>query len=460
MGVVRNLGDLLDPSKSCTKCIKARETALKLVDVGIESANPYSAVARYISVRSDGRVDIGGKVYDVRRVFVVGFGKAAYSMARAVEDKLSDMIDSGVISVPHTIADRCKLRRIKVIGSGHPLPNENSIRAACEILDLVSEAREGDLVIVLISGGGSALFEKPVDNVSLNDMIETTKLLLKCGATINEINTVRKHLSLVKGGKLAKYAYPARVVSLIISDVVGDDLSTIASGPTAPDNTTFHDAYNVLVKYGIWDKLPESVREYISRGLKGLEEETVKPGDPVFTKVRNIIVASNIDSLVKMRFEAEKMGYNAVIVTSMIQGEAREVGKVIASIALEVKRSNMPIPKPAVLLFGGETTVTVRGSGVGGRNQELALSASTLITGEHGVAVVSVGSDGIDGVTDVAGGIVDAHSLERAEKAGLKVDEILGNNDSYRFFKTLGDYVYTGPTGTNVNDLIVVVVEK
>ena len=459
MTIVKNTQELLIPDKACPKCVKAREVVVKLIETGIASANPYDAVVRHLK-RHDNNIIINGRVYHARRVFVIGFGKAACNMAKAVEDVLSDRIDKGVISVPKPIAEKCKLKRIKVIGSGHPLPDKDSIRAASEAIELASQAGEEDLVLVLISGGGSALFEKPVEGITLEDMIETTRLLLKCGATINEINAVRKHLSQVKGGKLARYAYPARVVSLIISDVVGDDLSTIASGPTAPDHTTFKDAYNVLVKYKIWEEVPEPVRQHILRGLKGLEEETVKPEDKIFTKVENKIIASNIVALKRMKETAEKLGYNPIIITSLIQGEAREVGKVIASIALEVKKNDTPVPKPAVLLLGGETTVTVRGKGKGGRNQELALSASTLISGEHGIAIASIGSDGIDGVTDVAGGIVDAHSLTRAEEKGLNIDKILEENDSYTYFKELEDYIYTGPTGTNINDIIIAVVEK
>ncbi len=459
-GIIKNYSDLLDESKACRECLEAREVVLRLVDVGIKSADPYTAVARHLKVTSESDVVVAGDVFRPRSIYVVGFGKAACAMAKAVEDVLGDRITAGVVSVPKAVAEKCKLSRVEVVGAGHPLPDEGSIRAAERALEIVSEAGEDDLVIVLVSGGGSALFEKPADDISLSDLVKTTELLLKCGATIHEINTVRKHISLVKGGKLAKAAYPAKVVSLIISDVVGDDLGTIASGPTAPDKTTFSDAYRVLRKYGIWDSVPESVRRYIERGLKGLEPETVKPGDPVFEKVRNVIVASNIEALTEMKSVAEKLGYNAIVLTHMLQGEAREVGRVVASIALSAKRSGVPIKPPAVILLGGETTVTVRGSGKGGRNQELVLSAAQDISGNHGIAIASVGTDGIDGVTDAAGAIADAHTVERAQSIGLDPHEYLMNNDSHTFFKKLGDCIYTGPTGTNVNDIIVIAVTK
>ncbi len=459
MVFIKNQRELLDEAKACNLCLRARETLVRLIEAGIKSADPYEAVRKHLSVRN-GKVVVDGVEYEAENIYVVGFGKASGNMARAAEDILGDLITEGIVSTHQAIADRFRLKRIKVIGAGHPIPNENSVKAATEIIELLKKAGEKDLVIVLISGGGSALLEKPADDITLDDLMKTTKLLLRCGATINEINAVRKHISLVKGGKLARYAYPARLVSLIISDVVGDDLSTIASGPTSPDSTTFKDAYNVLVRYGVWNELPETVRNQIKRGLEGLEEETVKPEDPVFKRVRNIIIASNIDALKSMEEEARKLGYNAIILTSLLHGEAREVGKVVASIALEAAKTDHPIPKPAVLLFGGETTVTVKGNGRGGRNQELALSAARVISGEHGVAIASVGSDGIDGATDYAGGIVDAHSIERAKARGLNVDEILDNNDSGRFFTELKDYVYTGATGTNVNDFTIAVVEK
>jgi len=287
----------------------------------------------------------------------------------------------------------------------------------------------------------------------------TTQILLKSGASIEEINTVRKHLSLFKGGWLAKKIFPATTVSLIISDVVGDPIEFIASGPTAPDSTTFLDALEIIRKYGIEEKLPRNVVEILKLGAKGLIEETPKPEDKVFEKVHNRIVASNMASLIAAKKYSEKeLGLNTIILTSRLRGEARHVGAVLASILEEIYYSNYPIRKPATILAGGETTVTVIGSGKGGRNQELALSSSKIIRNLHGVVLASMGTDGIDGVTDVAGGIVDAHSYSRAEKLGLKVDDVLAENDSYTFFEKLKDYIYTGPTGTNVNDIVVGVV--
>jgi len=456
--IIKNFEVLVNAGKSvCSNCLRARRYILECLNVGVKSADPEKAVHRFLKVK-DGTIYVGEFKYRPKRVFVVGCGKASCKMAKAVEDILGDMIEDGVIAVHEKFLEHCMLERIRTIKAQHPIPGPGSLEAGDEILKLVSNASQGDLVITLISGGGSALMEKLAPNISLKDLEELTNQLLKCGATIQEINTVRKHISLIKGGWLAKTAYPADVVSLIISDVVGDPIEFIASGPTAPDTTTFKDAKRILEKYGIWEVLPESIREYIERGLKGLVSETPKPDDPTFKKVRNIIVASNIQSLNAMKDYLESKGVRTIILTSRLTGEARFVGEVLASILVEARKSGNPLKPPLAILAGGETTVTVRGSGVGGRNLELALSAAKIIRGLHGVALASIGSDGIDGITDVAGGIVDGHSWDRGLSLNLDPEQLLLNNDSYTFFKTLEDYIYTGPTGTNVNDLFVGIV--
>ena len=435
---------------------RARKVALTLVLEGIEAADPLVAIKRFFEKEGNELVikKVKGDVY------VVGAGKATGGMAKAVEEVLGDRIKAGIIAVPEELVNDVKLSKIKVLGSTHPKASEKSVRAGKEIVNLVKNASEEDLVIALFSGGGSALVEYPVNGVSIEDIGEVSIALMNAGADIFELNTVRKHLSLFKGGWLAKHASPSSMLCLMISDVVGDRMDTIASGPTVPDPTTFKDALKVLKKYKLYDKAPRSVISYIEKGVKNEVPETPKPGDPIFKRVINRVVASNIISLNSMRRKASELGYNTLILTSMLEGEAREVGKVIAGIAKEVKASGNPIPPPAVILAGGETTVTVRGKGRGGRNQELALSAALTIENLEGIAIASVGSDGRDGPTDAAGAIVDGTTAIIAKKRGLDPYIFLAENNSYEFFKAVGGHVTTGYTGTNVNDLIVIVVEK
>jgi glycerate-2-kinase len=343
--------------------------------------------------------------------------------------------------------------------AGHPIPDEGSINGAKEMLRILSKADERDLVIVLISGGGSALMEYPMEGITLEDLREMNRLLVLSGADIREINTVRKHVSRVKGGRLAEAAYPARVVSLIISDVIGDPLDTIASGPTAPDETTFQDAWEVLRNYSLVEKMPQSVIKVIKDGMEGRIPETPKPGDPIFENVTNMIVANNLKAVQTAEGVLRSLGYNTLVLGSRVQGEARHIGKMLAGLASSIKNEGIPLSPPAALLMGGETTVTVTGDGVGGRNQELVLGAVRQIAGLDGVVVASIGTDGIDGSSEAAGAICDGHTLERALREGLKPEEYLKNNDSYSFFSWLGDAIITGPTLTNVMDLMGVVVE-
>ena len=461
MAFIKNKDELLDSSKSCSKCSRARRTAVELLEEALKAADPYETVKKNITINGE-EIVIAGKRFKPNNIWVLGLGKASIKMALAVEDILGNRISGGVIAAPKTLRDHVEKvpRLMEIIWSSHPIPDEDSVRAGRKLLEYAEQAQKEDLVLVLVSGGGSALAEYLANDIALEDIIEVTRLLLKSGATIQEINAVRKHLSMFKGGWLAKRAYPATLVSLIISDVVGDNLEAIASGPTAPDPTTFNDAYKILKRYGLWEKIPSRPRKYIERGLRGEVPETPKPGDEVFRKVHNNIIASNIVSLKAMEAKARELGYNTLILTSLLQGEARVVGRVLASIALETLMNGYPVKPPAVILSGGETTVTVKGKGKGGRNQELALSAAIDIRGKHGIVIASMGTDGIDGVTDVAGGIVDAHSIERALSLGLDPYQILDSNDSYSFFNKLKDTVYTGATGTNVNDVQVIVVEK
>ncbi len=433
-----------------------REIARAIIDAGIAAVRPEECIRRFLRLEGqilragDARFDLG----EVARIYVVGFGKAAAGMARAVEEILGGRITKGVVITADGY--RVSTERVEVREASHPVPDERSLSAAAELLALVEGAGEGDLVIVLISGGGSALLTAPAEGISLQDLAETNELLLRSGAVIQEINAVRKHLSRAKGGQLARLARPARVISLILSDVVGDPLDSIASGPTVPDPTTFVDAVEVLRRYGIWGQVPKSVRRHLERGAAGEIPETPKPGDPCFARVLNLIVGSGRHAAEAALKKGEELGFRGFILTTTLEGEAREVGRVVAAMARELRRYERPVSPPALLVLAGETTVTVKGRGKGGRNQELALSAALGIEGLRDVVVASVGTDGRDGPTDAAGGVVDGGTAERIRAAGHDPRALLSDNDSYRALGAAGDLLVTGPTGTNVADLVLV----
>jgi glycerate 2-kinase len=441
----------------------ARIIAVTLALEGISAADPVKAVKSFLEVKGDELLLKDGTKIPLRgKVVVVGSGKATGGMAQGVEEVLKDRVTGGVISIPEELVEKYStlLARIKVMGATHPRASRKSVEAGRKIVESVQGLSSGDVVIALFSGGGSALSELPVEGVDIEEIGEFSIELMKAGANITELNTVRKHLSRFKGGWLAKHSSPATVVCLMVSDVVGDRMDIIASGPTVPDPTTYQDAVGVVKKYGLWDKAPPSIKKVLTDGLNGILPETPKPGDPIFEKVYNRVVASNIISLSAMAKKAMEMGYNTLILTSLLEGEAREVGRVLASISKEVLKTGNPVGIPAVILAGGETTVTVRGRGQGGRNQELALSAAIALRGIERVALASIGSDGRDGPTDVAGAVVDGYTYQKAIEAGIRPEDYLENNDSYTFFEKVGGHIKTGYTGTNVNDLIVVVVER
>ena len=298
----------------------------------------------------------------------------------------------------------------------------------------------------------------PYDGLTLEDKQDTIKILLSCGATIHEINTIRKHISKIKGGRLAQAVYPATLITLMLSDVVGDDLDVIASGPTVPDSSSFYDCMNIFLKYSIIEKIPKNILNHIESGISGEIDDTPKPLDPVFEKTYNLIIGSNIESLTAAKKKAESLGYNVILLSSMIEGETRFIAQVHGAIAREIIKTGNPLPLPACILSGGETTVTISGNGLGGRNQEFALSASLDISGKENIVILSGGTDGIDGPTDAAGAFSDTFTLKRAKEMGLNPYRFLANNDSYHFFQKLGDLFITGPTNTNVMDLRIVLV--
>ena len=434
---------------------RLRKQALAIFKAGLRAADPGAAVAARLKLEDFSQY---------RNVYVVGAGKAGVSMARAAERVLGRRITRGLLNVKYGHTGR--LRRIELNECGHPVPDQNGVEGARRIAEIAAGAGAEDLVLCLISGGASALLPLPADPVTLDEKQETTKLLLACGAVIHEINAVRKHISRIKGGQLARLASPAAVLSLLLSDVIGDDLDVIGSGPTAPDASTFARAQAILEKYRIWDRVPSSVRERIDRGVhcgihRGIHRgihgdipETPKPDDPVFAQVRNVVVGSNRLAVSRAAAAARQLGFRTLVLSTFVEGETRDIGRMHAAIAKEIVASGRPLKPPACVITGGETTVTLRGDGLGGRNQEFVLAAAIDIAGLPNVVILSAGTDGSDGPTDAAGAIADGRTLLRNPCAA----EFLARNDSYHYFEGLSDLIVTGPTHTNVMDVRVVLV--
>jgi len=435
-----------------------RKAARGIFDAAVRAVDPAEAIRRHL-VRDGERLAIGGERVDlgaVREIVVVGLGKAGAPMAAAVEEILGARIARGVVVTKYGHVQPTRV--IRIHEAGHPVPDDAGMAGARAVLDHVKGLDAGDLVLVLISGGGSALTPAPVDGVTLAEKQSLTKALLACGADIREMNTLRKHISRLKGGQLARAAAPARVFTLILSDIVGDPLDAIASGPTVPDPTTYADALAILDKYRIREEIPSSIRTHLEAGATGKVSETPKPEDPLFGRVKSVMVASNIQALEAARAEAERLGFRAIILSSFIEGETREIARMHAALALEVRASGHPARPPVCLITGGETTVTLRGTGKGGRNQEFALASALDIAGLPDVVVFSAGTDGTDGPTDAAGALADGDTVKRALGLGLTPRAALDGNDAYPFFERLGDLVITGPTRTNVMDVRLVLV--
>ncbi|MBN1495827.1 MAG: glycerate kinase [Spirochaetes bacterium] len=442
---------------------QARDDVRAILAASIAAVDPASAVASHLCIEnerlllySDDRMVHGVDFSMVDRIFVVGAGKATASMALAVERMLGDWIDAGCISVKDGYTE--SLSKIECIEASHPVPDERGMAGARKILDLLRQAGERDLVISLISGGASALMPLPPEQITLDEKRATTSILLKCGAAIDEINTVRKHLSLVKGGNLARAAKGATVINLMMSDVVGDYIDVIGSGPFTPDRSTFKDALGVLENYGIESAMPSSVADRIRAGAGGALEENPKAGDPSFSKVFNVIIASNIIALKAAQRKATELGCRSIILSSMIEGDTRDAALWHSRIAREIRASSNPAPPPACIISGGETTVAVRGDGLGGRNMEFALHAAQFIDGLDGCTIASIGTDGTDGPTDAAGAIIDGRTAEKAREKGLDIQDYIARNDSYHFHEKLGGLIITGPTNTNVMDVRIILV--
>lgn len=458
-----------------------RATILDIFSAALRAVDPSRAVRTALS-RTGETLSVGGYDYrldDLDRIIVVGAGKAGAPMAAAVNEIVGGRIAAGAVTVkyghdaaaggwrlrfgrggePGAVADRAETGPIAIAEAGHPVPDAAGLAGAERMAAALTGLTERDLVIVLLSGGGSALLPLPAPGIALADYRALTALLLRCGADITEINTVRKHCSRLQGGQLARLAAPARVVALILSDVVGAPLDAIASGPTAPDPSTFADAWGVLARHGLTEEIPESVRAHLAAGVRGELPDTPKPGDPLFERVHNIIIGDNAIAGRAAVSQAARHGLNSLLLTTFIQGEAREVGRALAGLTQGVAWGQSDCAAPACLILGGETTVTVRGRGVGGRNQELALAAALALDVQPlppgiRVAVASLGTDGSDGPTDAAGGLAAADTLARARRLGLDARAALADNDSYHLLGALGDLILSGPTQTNVNDLM------
>jgi glycerate-2-kinase len=419
---------------------KKRRDILDILTVALESVNPYNVVKQ---VFKNGNIIVNEasfNISDFKNIYVISFGKASYGMVRAVCDVIH--VTQGVIitndSSVRTISDK-----IDVIIGGHPLPNKGSIKGADKIIEVVKQCTEKDLLLVLISGGGSALLCKP--RVSLEDLQETTNLLLESGADINEINTIRKHLSTIKGGQLAQLT-KGKVISLIISDIVDDPIEFISSGPTYPDSTTFSDSKNILEKYHLWDKLPIKVKTILDNGIDRKISETPKNDDPIFNNVHNFVVANNEIACVAAINKAKRLGYEAKLLSTSLTGEAKNISDMLLD---KVKNH---YKYKSIFISGGETTVTIKGKGKGGRNQELVLGGVKRIA-HSDIVFASFATDGIDGKSDAAGAIADGFSFSRAINKELNPKKYLEENNSYEFFSRLNDLLITGPTGTNVMDI-------
>lgn len=434
-----------------------REGIQAVQRAALAAVEPGAAVRRHLRLEGS-CLSVAGQAVDLAlfdRIWVMAAGKAGPAMAAAAADILGERLAGGLVVTRAGDGVRAShAGPLEMLEAGHPIPDERGVRAARRLVGLLSGLSPRDLVLVLLSGGASALTTLPAAGLSLADLQATTSLLLACGATIAELNTLRKHLCLLKGGDLARRAAPARVVALILSDVVGDPLDVIASGPTAPDTTTFADAWAVIERYGLESRLPGPVSEHLREGFAGRLADTPKPGDACFARVQNCIVGSNRLAAEAAVQAASAAGFHDLLLSTFVEGEARQVGRVAAALARELVSYDRPARRPACLVWGGETTVTVTGQGKGGRNQEMALAAALAMEGLPGVLLVALATDGTDGPTGAAGAVATGDTAGRARALGLDPAAYLRDNNAYPFFESLGDLLVTGPTGTNVNDLL------
>ncbi|RZB36851.1 MAG: glycerate 2-kinase [Desulfobacteraceae bacterium Eth-SRB2] len=450
-------------NKQHKKLETLRSDAKEIFAGCLTAVDPYKAVKRFVHVQGD-RLIVGMEggpeteldLAEFDRISLVGAGKATAPMAAAIEELFGERIQKGLINVKYGFTQ--ELAFTEITEAGHPVPDENGVKGTGKILDFLQSTGEKDLIFSLISGGGSALLPFAVENITLSDKQEITRELLACGASIDEINAVRKHISSSKGGQMARAAFPATIINLMLSDVVGDKMDVIASGPFVPDSATFKDVWKIFNKYKLKD-IPLAIHKHMKSGLNGQISETPKENDKIFNRVFNFIVGSNILALESASATAKTLGYETLILSSMVEGETREVARVHTAIAKEIVKTCRPIPAPACIITGGETTVTIRGDGLGGRNQEFCLAACMdLVELPPRVVILSGGTDGNDGPTDAAGALVDPFTVTRGKDAGMEAAEFLNRNDAYHFFEKTEDLLMTGPTNTNVMDVRLVLV--
>lgn len=427
-----------------------REDLKEIFSAGIMAADPYDAVMHYLKVAGD-HISAGDKSFTAERIVVLATGKAAGPMARAAYELVGDRIANGLVVTKD--GHEPVLENLKTLYASHPEPDERGVEAARRAEELVESLEEGDLLLALVSGGASALLADPAPPIKIDDLKQLTSRLLRSGADIEEINTVRKHVSVLKGGGLVKLAHPAPAIALLLSDVVGDDPSSIASGLTAPDSTTLKDVRGVLERYEI--ETPKAVTEHLQSA-----EETPKPSDETFDEVVSIICGSGRHAAEAAAEKARELGYEPLIFSTLITGDARSVAAMYAAIIREILATSNPLSPPCAIVSGGEATVTVRGEGTGGPNQEFALALAIELDGIEGWAALAADTDGNDGPTDSAGGIVDADTASAIHKSGVNPEEALAENDAYTALEAGGALLITGPTETNVNDLRVALVTK
>lgn len=437
---------------------RLRSDARAIFAAALQAVDPAVALKDHVR-RAGDSLDIAEKFYDlarVRRIVVVGAGKASALMAQAVEPLLGDKIFAGLVLVKDGYAQ--PTNNVRIVEAGHPIPDVRGVSGANEIVQMLATVNGNDLVFCLLSGGGSALLSAPADGITLEDKQRATELLLRCGAPIQEINAIRKHASKLKGGQLAQLAFPARVVSFVLSDVIGDPLDAIASGPTTADPTTFADCLAIVDRYGLGRSMPAALRARFELGRRGHIAETPKPADPLFANVQNVLIGNNRRAVRAAEEHAAALGYHTLVLDDPVQGEAAQAGRGHAAIAAKLARIGAPLARPVCVISGGEPTVTVRGSGLGGRNQEFATAAATEISGLPDVVILSGGTDGTDGPTDAAGGIVDGSTAERGKALGLDATAFLHRNDTYHFLEAVDDLLITGPTFTNVMDIQIILI--
>jgi hydroxypyruvate reductase len=437
-----------------------RESILAVLDAALAAVDPFQAVQAVLHC-NEAVLAVGERTYplqDYDRIFVIGAGKAGAPMAQAVEAVLGDRISGGLV-VTKT-GHGAPLQHVELVEASHPIPDEAGVQAGQRMLALVQEARPDDLVIAVLSGGGSALLEAPAGDLTLADFQGMTQALLACGASINEINCLRKHCSAVKGGQLARAVAPATLITLVLSDVVGSPLDVIASGPTVPDASTWQDAWAIVQHYDLEQALPPAIVGRLRQGCAGAILDTPKAGDPIFAAVQTMIVADNRVAAEAAQAKACEIGFHSLLLTTFLEGEAAPLARMVVALAREVLASGQPVARPACLILGGETTVTLGANpGQGGRNQELALAAALAMTDLAGVTVVSLATDGTDGPTDSAGGMTDGTTVGRGQALGLNAADHLRQHDAYPYLQAVNDLLRTGPTQTNVNDLILVFVQ-